>query len=286
MPRPITLGRPAGGLIAAAAVANALAAGATFFVSDLLTGPAVTNAQARGTSLVMLAIALPTLIVSTWLASRGSWRGLLFAIGSLAYLAYNDFLLLFATPFNPLFLVYVAAMSLTGFALATTIGTTDQAAVAERCPRVPVRGIAIYAWVVAFLNALVWLRTIVPATFAPDPMAFLADSGVATNPVFVEDLTFWLPGAALIGVLLWTRRSLGFVLGGGWLVYGLIEAIGVATDQWLGTIADPGTTQASMEGVGLFVAVGLIALVPLFFFFRPEPRPSRAPQPRPTTGPA
>jgi hypothetical protein len=286
MPRPITLGRPAGGLIAAAAVANALAAGATFFVPDVLTGPAVTNAQARGTSLVMLAIALPTLIVSTWLASRGSWRGLLFAIGSLAYLAYNDFLLLFATPFNPLFLVYVAAMSLTGFALATTIGTADHAAVAERCPRVPVRGIAIYAWVVAFLNALVWLRTIVPATFAPDPTAFLADSGVATNPVFVQDLTFWLPGAALIGVLLWTRRSLGFVLGGGWLVYGLIEAIGVATDQWLGTIADPGTTQASMEGVALFVAVGLIALVPLFFFFRPEPGPRLAPQPRSTTGPA
>jgi hypothetical protein len=226
------------------------------------------------------------LVVSTWLASRGSWRGLLFAIGSLAYLAYNDFLLLFATPFNPLFLVYVAAMSLTGFALATTIGTTDHAAVAERCPRVPVRGIAIYAWVVAFLNALVWLRTIVPATFAPDPTAFLADSGVATNPVFVQDLTFWLPGAALIGVLLWTRRSLGFVLGGGWLVYGLIEAIGVATDQWLGTIADPGTTQASMEGVALFVAVGLIALVPLFFFFRPEPGPRLAPQPRSTTGPA
>jgi hypothetical protein len=76
------------------------------------------------------------------------------------------------------------------------------------------------------------------------------------------------------------------VLGGGWLVYGLIEAIGVATDQWLGTIADPGTTQASMEGVALFVAVGLIALVPLFFFFRPEPGPRLAPQPRSTTGPA
>jgi hypothetical protein len=286
MPRPITLARPAGGLIAAAAVANALAAGATFFVPDLLTGPAVTNAQARGTSLVMLAIAIPLLVVATWLARRGSWRGLLFAIGSLAYLAYNDFLLLFATPFNPLFLVYVAAMSLTGFALATTIWTTDHAAVAERCPRVPARGIAIYAWVVAFLNALVWLRTIVPATFAPDPTSFLADSGVATNPVFVQDLTFWLPGAALIGGLLWTRRSLGFVLGGGWLVYGLIEAIGVATDQWLGTIADPGTTQASMEGVALFVAVGLIALVPLFFFFRPEPGPRLAPQPRSTTGPA
>jgi hypothetical protein len=270
MPRPISLARPAVGLITAAAIANALAAGATFFLPDLLTGPAVTNAQARGTSLIMLAIGLPVLVVGTWLASRGSWRGLLFAIGALAYFAYNDFLLLFSTPFNPLFLVYIAAMSLTAFALATTIATTDHETIAEHAHRVPARGIAIYAWVLAFLNALVWLRTIVPAMFAADPTSFLADSGVATNPVFVEDLTFWLPGAALIGGLLWMRRPLGFTLAGGWLVYGLIEAIGVATDQWFGSVADPGTNQASMDGVLLFVVVGLIALGALFVFFRPE----------------
>ena len=74
MPRPVSLARPAGGLIAAAAVANAFAAGATFFVPDLLTGPVVTNAQARGTSLIMLAIGLPTLAVATWLARRGLAR--------------------------------------------------------------------------------------------------------------------------------------------------------------------------------------------------------------------
>ena len=286
MPRPITLARPAVWLIAAAAVSNAVAAGATFFASDLLTGPAVTNAQARGTSLVMLAIGLPVLVVGAWLASSGSWRGTLFAIGALAYLAYNDFLLLFSTPFNPLFLAYVAAMSLTAFALATTIATTDHEAIAEHARRVPARGIAIYAWVLVVLNALVWLRTIVPAMFAADPTSFLEDSGVATNPVFVEDLVFWLPGAALIGALLWLRRPLGLTLAGGWLVYGVIEAIGVATDQWFGSIADPGTTQASMDGVALFVVVGLIALVPLFFFFRPERAPRVAGQPAPTTGPA
>ena len=123
MPRQITLNRPAATLVAAAAVANLIAAGVTLFVPDLLTGPAVTNAQAQGTSLIMLIIGLPALVAGAALASRGSWRGLLVAIGALAYLAYNDFLLLFATPFNPLFLAYVAAMSFTAFALATTIVT-------------------------------------------------------------------------------------------------------------------------------------------------------------------
>jgi hypothetical protein len=282
MPRPLTLGRPARWLIAGASIANLVAAGATLLVPDLLTGPAVTNAQAQGTSLIMLVIGLPTLAISAWFAARGSWRGVVVAIGALAYLAYNDFLLLFATPFNPLFLAYVAAMSLTAFALATTIATSDHEAIAEHCRRVPAHPIAIYAWVVAFLNTLVWLRTIVPAMFAADPTSYLDASGVATNPVFVEDLTFWLPSAALIGALLWQKRAAGYVLAGGWLVYGLIESIGVATDQWLGSVAEPGTNQASIEGAILFVVVGLIALVPLFFFFRPEHAASASPSIEPT----
>jgi len=270
MPRPITLARPAGRLVLAAFVANALAAGATCFVPDLLTGPAVTDAQARGTSLIMLGIGLPVLAIGGLLATSGSWRGLLAAIGALAYLAYNDFLLLFATPFNPLFLVYIAAMSLTAFALATTILTSDHLAVAERCRRVPARGIATYMWVVTVLNTLVWLRAIVPAMFAPDPTSFLEGSGVATNPVFVQDLTFWLPSAAIIGVLLWSRRPLGIVLGGAWLVYGVIESIGVATDQWFGALVDPTSTQASMAAAVLFVALALVGMVALFSFYRPD----------------
>jgi hypothetical protein len=270
MPRQITLARPAGWLIAGALIANIAAAGSTFFIPGLLTGPAVTNAQAQGTSLVMLAIGLPALAVACRLAATGSWRGLVVTIGCLAYLAYNDFLLLFATPFNPLFLVYVAAMSLTAFALATTIVTSNHDAVAEHCRRVPARAIAGYAWVVAFLNALVWLRSIVPAMFAADPKSFLAGSGVATNPVFVQDLTFWLPSAAIIGALLWRRLPTGYVLGGAWLVYGFIESIGVATDKWFGATAAPGTPHATMEAALLFVVMAAVNLVPLFFFFRPE----------------
>ena len=41
-----------------------------------------------------------------------------------------------------------------------------------------------------------------------------------------------------------------------------------------------------MEGVALFVVVGLISIVPLFLFFRPERGPRVISQPRPTTGPA
>jgi hypothetical protein len=270
MMRPISLPRHLGGLIAAAAIANAAAAATTFFIPDVLTGPAVTNGNARGTTLVMLAVGIPVLSIATWLAARGSWRALVVTLGALGYFAYNDFLLLFATPFNSLFLVYVAAMALTGFTVGAMVLAIDPRSVADRCPHVPARGIASYLWVIAGLNALLWLGKVVPAMLAPDPTAFVAGSGVATNPVIVEDLVFWLPAAALIAGLLWDRRPLGILLSGAWLVYWFIEAIGVATDQWFGTMADPTSTVASMDAVVLFVVLAVVGLVPLFFFFRPD----------------
>ena len=270
MMRSISLPRHLGGLIAAVVIANGAAAGGTFFIPDVLLGPAVMNGSARGTALIMLAVGIPVLTIATWLASRGSWRALVVALGTLGYFAYNDFLLLFATPFNSLFLFYVAAMSLTVFTLGAALLTIDPRTVADRCPHVPAHGIAVYAWVIVGLNALLWLGKVIPPMLGPDPTEFVAGSGIATNPVIVQDLVFWLPGAALMGALLWERRPLGILLGGAWLVYGLLESIGVATDQWFGTMADPSSSIASMAAVVLFVALGLIGLVPLFFFFRPD----------------
>ncbi|HEU4672277.1 MAG TPA: hypothetical protein VFS32_05195 [Candidatus Limnocylindrales bacterium] len=257
-------------LLAASAVANAAAAGLTLLVPDVLTGPAVMNGSARGTSLVMLVAGVPLVATGAWLAARGWWRGLVVALGGLAYFAYNDVMLLFATPFNRLFLVYVIAGSTTLFAIVAAFRTVDPRVVADRVPRLPARAIGAYAMTIVALNTLIWLRTVVPATFAERPGSFLDGAGIATNPVFVQDLVFWLPGAAAMAVMLWRRQPLGILLGGTWLVYGLLESVGVATDQWFGTTADPTSSQASMEAVALFVVLAVVGLVPLWFFFRPD----------------
>jgi hypothetical protein len=262
------ISRPVARLAIAAAVANGLAAALTFFVPDILTGPAVTNGNARGTAIVMLVVGVPTLVAATGLARAGRWPAVVVALGVLAYLAYNDVMYLFATPFNRLFLVYVAAFGLTIYATAVAVLTTDARAVADRLPGLPARGIAAYMWIVVFFNVLIWLKTIVPATFATEPGSFLAGSGTITSPIFVEDLSFWLPAAALLGWLMWNRRPAGILLGGAWLVYGVIEAIGVASDQWFGATADATTPHASFEASQMFLVIAIVGLVPLFFYFR------------------
>ena len=268
MTRARILPHPLGWLVAVATLVNFAAGGLTFIIPDILNGPAVMNGSARGTGLVMAVVATPVLLAATWYAVHGQWRGLVVMLGALAYLLYNDVLLLFATPFNRLFLVYVAAFSLAIFATLAVLVTVDPRAVSERLPRVPARGIAIYAWVVVVLNALAWLGPVVPGLVAAYPPAFLQGTGMTTNPIYVQDLSFWLPGAAILGWMLWRRLPFGILLGGAWLVYGLIEAVGVATDQWFGSTADPTSTVATMGGVVLFVVIGLIGIVPLVFYFR------------------
>ena len=78
---------------------------------------AVTVGNARGTSLVVLIVAVPTLIVAMIRAAAGSRRAQIVWLGTLAYLVYNATIFAFGTVFNALFLFYAAMLSLSVWSL-------------------------------------------------------------------------------------------------------------------------------------------------------------------------
>lgn len=250
------------------AVFAAASAAFTFFFPDLLSGPDVTTGNARGTALVMMAAGIPLLVFSLLGAIRGSWRLHVVWLGVVGYLTYNGFLLLFATPLNSLFLLYVATFSLGLFSLGTLVHATDPRAISYHLADIPRRALAIYAWVIVGLNATVWLRGIIPTIGASEPTAALDGLGLTTNPSWVQDLAFWLPMAAVAAAWLWLRKPWGYVLVGAWLVYGLIESVGVAVDQLFGYAADPTTEYATPAGAVIFGALALVNLIPMYFYFR------------------
>jgi hypothetical protein len=264
--------RLAGALAAVAAVAAAL----TFFVPGVLTGPAVMNGSARGTALVVLAVAVPVLVASMALAARGSARALVCWLGAAAYLLYNAVMFVFGTPFNELFLLYVAMLSLAVWSLVAVLRRVDLGGLRARFdPALPVRAIAWYVWVIVGLNTLVWLRTIVPALTAAEPSSFLDGTGLTTNPVYVQDLAFWLPLAAVAAGWLYRRHAWGYPVVGAVLVLWVIEGVGVAVDQWFGHAADPASSVASGVMVWVFAALAAVGLVPLAFYLRSLDRGGR-----------
>jgi len=252
---------------------SALAAAGTAFIPDVLSGTAVMNGSARGTALVVLFFAVPVLVGSTRVAHRGSIRGLAVWVGVVGYLTYNAVMFCFATPFNRLFLLYVAMLSLSIFLLAgLAVHACDvgRHVSSGRCPR----WVAVYIGVVVVLNSLLWLRGVTTAVFAGEPASFLEGSGLTTNPVYVQDLAFWLPVMAWLGYSLARPHRDRLVLVAGGLVFWVIEGLGVAVDQWMGYRADPTTVWATAGAAWLFVATTLIGLVPAWAVLRELPRRS------------
>ena len=253
--------------IALTAVA-ATAAAFTFFMPGLLNGTPVMNGSARGTALVTLFIAIPILVASMVLAARGAARPAITWLGAVAFIQYNSVLFLLATPFNSLFLLYVAMFALGFWSLLLLLRAIDVTSFRRRFGvAFPRRALAAYLAVVGILNAAAWLAGVIPGLFTRTP-AFLEGTGLTTNPIYVQDLAFWIPLMLVSAVLLWSRAAWGYVLVGGMLVYFFIEAISVAVDQWMGGSADPSSTVASVAFTPVFAAIAVVGLVPLFYYFK------------------
>lgn len=250
------------------ATVGAITAALTFFLPDVLQGPTVSNGNARGTALVMLVLATPLLLLAMWQEYRGSWRARYVWLGSLFYIAYNAFLFLFLTPFNSLFLLYVATESLALFAIFSLVGASRDIPPIEQAEQMPVRTLAFLIWTIVVLNTLAWLQVIVPAMLSDNPGEFLEGLGVATNAIYVQDLTVWLPVMAVSAWWMWNRRPLGIFLTGSWLAFGVLEGIGIAVDQWYGHRADPLSPHASEEVIPLMIGLALVNLIGLYIYLR------------------
>jgi hypothetical protein len=109
---------PIAALLAVAAVSELL-------VEGLLRGTPYFLAQAVGQDVVTLAVALPALVAGAVLARLGSERGRLVWLGVLVYLVYTYAIYAFQVRFNALFLVYVALLGCSLYALIGGLATTD-----------------------------------------------------------------------------------------------------------------------------------------------------------------
>jgi hypothetical protein len=259
----------------AARLSDALAAVAgaagflTYAFDGFLVGPPVMNGSARGTALMILVAGAPALFVCGRAARRGSVRALLLWAGAAMFLTYNAFMLLFATPLNRLFLLYVAMFGLSLATMIAIAATTDVAGVARRFDAaLPARGFAAYLWAIVALNGLTWLGRIVPATATDSMGDLLEGTGLATVPTYVQDLAFWLPLLATGAWLLWRRRPWGIFVSGAGLAFWTVEAATIAVDQWFGHRADPASDVASNAVVVPFAILAAVGAAVLWWFLR------------------
>lgn len=229
------------------------------FYPQIFTDTAMTVGNARGTDVVILFIALPTLVISMILTRWGSLRAQLVWAGAIIYLLYNAVIFAFAIAFNPLFLFYVATLSLAVWSLIVLLTQVNVESIRSHfAEKTPVRLFAGYLMAISLIFLLTWLKQIIPATFSTKAPAFLAGTIMLTSPVHVLDLGFLLPSGMLGAVWIWKKKAWGYTLTGLLLVMMVIETTSIAADQFFGHIQDP---SAPLDAAPLFIGLTVIGLV-------------------------
>ena len=251
------------------AAVSTIAAAVTLFVPEVLRGPAVMNGSARGTALVMLVGGVPALLLSSWLASRGSLRARIVWLGTTGYFAYNGVMFVLGTPLNELYLLYEAVIGLSVWSAVLAVRKVDLHDLdTSRLRAFPTRPLAIYVAAVATLNAIVWLAGAIPAVLDPAHARVLQGTGLVTVPTYDQDLAFWIPLTFVAAVWTWRGLAWGRLILGAVLAMGVTEAVGVAVDQWMGSAADPTSAVASASMTPVFLVLAVAQTVALFFFLR------------------
>jgi hypothetical protein len=191
-------------LTAPTVVAAGIASGAGAFVpSTYARETASWAAQGVGQDLANLFGVLPALVCCAVLAARGSVRALLMWQGLLMYLVYSYVLYAFFVHFGPLFLVYVAALGFSFYALAGSVLGLNIPRLAARFPDVAAaRRMSVLLLATGLLFAVLWLVDVARALASGGVPPSVVEVGLPVNPIHVLDLAFALPALMITGWLL------------------------------------------------------------------------------------
>ncbi len=198
------------------------------FVNGLYRDNPYYVAQAVGQDFISLVIVLPTLIVTALLASRGSLHARLVWLGALIYLVYTYVVAAFDSSFNSFFLVYVALLGCSLYALIGGLVTSNMASIKEDfTEKTPVKAVSIYLAVLAVLFYFLWLSEIIPALVAGAIPQSIQDNGTPTNAVHVLDMAWILPAFGIAALSLWRKQPLGYTLVGALLSYTVLLVLAI-----------------------------------------------------------
>lgn len=240
------------------AMASALLAGlgsvaGLWFVTDIYGQETPVFAdQAAAQDLVNLLVVAPLIVVLGWRAHRGHVRAYFGWLGCLGFTVYNYAIYAFSIHFGPLFLIWVAILGLSTFALLGSLATVDAAALkasfADRAPRWP----GWFLIVTASLFALLWLSEILPDLAAHRPSTSASELNIPTNPVHVLDLAIFLPAAATSGVLLLRRHRWGYATAAAQLTWIALTCLPILVTPFVAG------ARGHLPGWAVTVPVGLI----------------------------
>ncbi len=169
-----------------------------------------TAAQAQANDLITLVVGLPLLLVSVWLAFRGSLRGRLLLTGTLGFFLYTYMSMAALASYNVFFLVYVAIFGLSLYAFILSMMSFDLKTLPQSfSEKLPRKWIVALMFLVGGFLSLAWLGRIVPPLLQNESPVL---ENATTLIIQFMDLGLIVPLAFIGGFLLLRRSAWGYLL--------------------------------------------------------------------------
>jgi hypothetical protein len=247
------------------AILAVIASAGGLLLKNLYRDNAFVTTTWLGNDAVTLLLAVPILVIALVFSNRGSTRAQLIWLGALDYMLYNYAFYLFGSAFNAFFLVYVALLGLSIFALIFTLTSLDVVEVSQHfSDRTPVKWIGGYFLFVALGLSTVYLIQSVAFIVTGQLPAIVTISQHPTNVVFALDLTLLVPWLVVGALWLIKRQPWGYAIAGILSVKGPLYALVLSVNSVL--VQQAGLSQSSELPLwGTLTLLGLV--VSLLFFW-------------------
>lgn len=165
-----------------------------------------------GNDLVTLIVATPALVVAMARARRGSLRGVLVWLGLLDYALYNYAFYLFGAAFNAAFLLYVAIVTASTFALVLGVASLDAPEVARHAGHRAPRAVAAFLLLLSLGLGGFHAAVAVSFVLTGETPGLLTTIGHPTNVIAALDLWLVVSLSVVAARWLWRRQPWGLVL--------------------------------------------------------------------------
>ncbi|SNX53906.1 hypothetical protein [Thermoanaerobacterium sp. RBIITD] len=212
----------------------------------------------RGTDLVTLFLAIPLLVYLILYNKQNMIKCRLMLVSVLSYFLYYSASLAFGVSYNILFLVYIMLFSSSLFAFMVGITGIESKSISDKISdKMLRRSIAIYM-VFAGSSVFVWLFEIIGALSTGKPPISL---GIyTTEPTYVLDLGIIAPSAFTCAILLFRKKSLGYIYAAILLVLNAFVGVVVISQTMFQKIAGINiSVQEFITFVGVFIIMSFIA---------------------------
>ena len=218
-----------------------------------------TGAAYKGQDAVTLLLGVPLLGLSLWLYRRGSWRGGLLLVGTLAYFLYVYATMALSAAFNELFPVYVALLSASLFAFVTALASVNRESLQARMSAdMPRRGPALFMLASGVVTLGVWLMMVMDALTGHTAATLQSSTTMVTH---VLDIGVITPAAILAGIWIWRRRALGILAAMSLLVVEIMLTPLILAQTLFQLSAGISFTTAEIVGpISGFVLISLLAI--------------------------